>query len=201
MALSCLKHMKWFIYVHALTNASCMLLQAVQLGFGLGRYIYETRFSIYFTGVLKRDILVRYLFINYLHLIRPTSMDRIKHNFTFKKISSGQHPVKTIKKYREYTVYCSSFFFKEINIDWSFHVKETCQHELLDWLWRTEIFFTEDAVNFHTISFRFKFHVAPSGKCMFKPFIKIFLIKTCFSVLIIHSAVQFTWFILRSWRP
>ena len=37
-----------------------------------------------------------------------------------------------------------------------------------------------------------------SGKPMFSPFVNILLIKKCFSIYIIHSSVNFTWFTLLS---
>ena len=58
-------------------------------------------------------------------------------------------------------------------------------------------FFTEESVYFDS---KDCFQQADSGKLMVKSFLNIFMTKTCFSIHITHSFVNFTWSALLSYK-
>ena len=96
----------------------------------------------------------------------------------------------------EVNVYtCTSF--TEINSDGSFHVPKHCQHVFLYSLLCLELFFL---LSFGISTLLTALLTQVHDKPMFNPLVNSFLIKTCFSMHITHSPINFTWFALLSYQ-
>ena len=84
----------------------------------------------------------------------------------------------------------SCSFFEETNSHLSFYVSEGCQHDLLYWLLHLVLFlYRRESVCFYSMNCFFNQFCCVQS--MFVPFINIFFAKTCFSVYIAHSSVNF----------
>ena len=83
--------------------------------------------------------------------------------------------------------------FKDFNSDESFHVPNHCQHDLLYRQLSRELFLYQRVSMFPFQILSLQNQVCNS-KPLLSPFINIFFNKTCFSVYIILSSVNFIWF-------
>ena len=88
------------------------------------------------------------------------------------------------------TIYCCNFFNKTNCHAQNFNVPENCQYGILYWLLSPELFL------YWRVSVFLLHGLSCNGNPMFSPSVNIFLTKTCSSVHIRHSFLNFTWFAL-----